>query len=313
MSKILAVFGATGQQGSSIVNYVLNDPEFSQQFKIRAITRDTTSEKAKELSKKVEVVQGDVLDKSSLGPALTGVHTVYAMSTPSFGPDGPDVEFNSGKAIADAAVEKGVEYFVWSTLPAVSKISGGKYTKVGPFEAKARVEEYIRSLSIKSSFISLGYFMENLAGQPYLAPRPAPDGTWTLERPNSPNTQLTMLDAIGDTGKFFGAILAEPDKYEGKTFCAAQGLYTLEEVAAHLSKSTGKTVVYKQVPMEDFLKALPFDGPLADVFAEAFKYGEEFGYFGPGTKELVEWAVENARGRLSSLEEFLEAHPLQLA
>lgn len=155
--------------------------------------------------------------------------------------------------------------------------------------------------------------MENFQGQPFLAPREAPDGTWVLARPNSPKTQLPMVDAIGDTGKFLGAILAEPDKYEGKTFCAAQGLYTLEEVAAHLSKSTGKTVVYKQISLGDFLKTLPFDGAFADVFAEAFKYGEEFGYYGPGTKELVAWAAENARGKLSSLEEFLEAHPFRLA
>ncbi|KAI9874641.1 MAG: hypothetical protein M1823_007641, partial [Watsoniomyces obsoletus] len=59
MSKILAVFGSTGQQGSSVVNYVLDDPELSQKFKIRAITRDVTTEKAKQLMEKVEVVQGD--------------------------------------------------------------------------------------------------------------------------------------------------------------------------------------------------------------------------------------------------------------
>ena len=61
MSKILAVFGATGQQGSSVINYVLQDPELSQEYKIRAITRDVNSEKAKQLKEKVEVVYGDML------------------------------------------------------------------------------------------------------------------------------------------------------------------------------------------------------------------------------------------------------------
>lgn len=83
MSNILAVFGATGQQGSSVVNNVLADTELSQKFKIRAITRDNTSEKAKQLQLKgVEVAQGDATDRASIETALTGVHTVFIMTAP---------------------------------------------------------------------------------------------------------------------------------------------------------------------------------------------------------------------------------------
>jgi uncharacterized protein YbjT (DUF2867 family) len=310
MSKILAVFGATGQQGGSVINYVLNDPELSQKYKIRAITRDVNSEKAKQLKERVEVVQGNVLNRASLETALTGVHTVFAMTTPSFGPDGSEVEYNSGKTIADVAVEKGAEYIIFSTLPPVKEISGGKYTKVTPFDAKAKAEQYIRGLHIKSAFYSPGSFMENFKSQTFLPPRQAPDGTWVMARHTSPKTQLPLIDAVGDTGKFVGAILAEPDKYEGKTFCAATALYSLEEVAAIMSKATGKTVVYKQIPLEDFKKSLSFG---VDIFVEGFRFQEEFGYFGPDSKKLVAWAAENARGRLSTFEEYLEAHPLQLA
>ena len=310
MSKILAVFGATGQQGGSIINYVLNDPELSQKYKIRAITRDANSEKAKQLKEKVEVVQGDVRNRASLETALTGAHTVFAMTTPSFGPDGLEVEYNNGKTIADVAVEKGAEYIIFSTLPPVKEISGGKYTKVTPFDAKAKAEQHIRGLHIKSAFYSPGYFMENFQSQTFLAPRQAPDGTWVMVRHISPKTQLPFIDAVGDTGQFVGAILAEPDKYEGKTFCAATALYSWEEIAAIMSKATGKTVVYKQIPLEEFKKSLPFE---ADMFVEGFSYQEEFGYFGPDSKKLVAWAAENARGRLSTLKEYLETHPLQLA
>jgi hypothetical protein len=37
---------------------------------------------------------------------------------------------------------------------------------------------------------------------------------------------------------------------------------------------------------------------------------KEFGHFGPDAKELIARAVKNARGRISNLEEYLEAHPL---
>ena len=52
MSKLLVVFGATGQQGVSVVNYVLKDPTLSKQFKIRAITRHVSSLPPKHYSNK---------------------------------------------------------------------------------------------------------------------------------------------------------------------------------------------------------------------------------------------------------------------
>jgi len=312
MSKILAVFGATGQQGSSVVDYVLNDAELSQMFKIRAITRDVNSDKAKQLKEKVEVVQGDFLDRNSLEKALHDVHTVFAMTTP-FGPGGFANEYENGKTIADVAVSQGASYIIFSTLPPVNEISGGKYTHVTPFDAKAKIEQYIRSLNIKSAFYSPGSFMENFQVQAFLAPREGPDGTWVMARHTSPQTQMPLIDAVGDTGKFVGAILAEPDKYQGKTFCAAQALYSMKEVVTIMSRATGKTVVYKQVPLEEFRESLSFLGPLCDIFVEAFSYGEEYGYYGPETEKLIYWAAENARGKLANLEEFFERHPLQLA
>ena len=310
MSKTLAVFGATGQQGSSIINYVLADAELSQQYKIRAITRDVNSSKAKDLKEKVEVVQGDALDRTSLEAALTGVHTLFAMTTPSLGPDAVEIEYNSAKTIADVAVEKGAEYIIFSTLPSVTEISGGKYTKVTPFDAKARAEQYIRGLPIKSAFYCPGSFMENFQSQAFLAPRQEADGTWVMGRHTSPKTQFPLIDAVGDTGKFVGAILAQPDKYEGKTFSAATALYTWEDIIAAMSKSSGKKIVYKRISAEEFKAGIPF---MPEVFTEAFSYGEEFGYFGPDSEKLVAWAFENARGRLSTLEEFFIRHPLQLS
>ncbi|KAF2120668.1 hypothetical protein BDV96DRAFT_609818 [Lophiotrema nucula] len=311
MSKILAIFGATGHQGSSIINFVLNDAELSQEYKIRAITRDVNTDKAKQLAGKVELVQGDFHSPSSIETALTGAHTVFAMTFPSFEADKDfDIQYNSAKAIADVAVSKGASYIIFSTLPAVSRISGGKYTKVTPFDAKAKAEQYIRGLPIKSAFVSLGSFMENFQEQFFVAPQPAADGIWILTRNHSLKTQLPLIDAVGDTGKFVGAILAEPEKYSGKTFCAAVKLYTFEEIVDLLSKSSGKTIKFKQIPDEEFKASLPLMG---DVFVEGYRYGEEFGYFGPGTEELVAWAAEHARGKLTTFEEYLEEHPFQLS
>lgn len=57
MSKILTVFGATGNQGGSVIKAVLADPVLSKEFKIRGITRDASKPSAKALAAKgVEVV-----------------------------------------------------------------------------------------------------------------------------------------------------------------------------------------------------------------------------------------------------------------
>jgi uncharacterized protein YbjT (DUF2867 family) len=314
MAKILAIFGATGQQGSSIVTHVLNDPQLSKEYKIRAITRDTTTSKSLQLAQKVEVVQGDVLDRASLEKALEGVHTVFAMTTPTFGPSAFETEYESGKRIADVAVAKGVEYLIFSTLPAVKSISGGKYTKITPFDSKAAVEAHIRTLPIKSSFYSPSSFMENFQAQGFLAPQLVEDGSYVMSRNVPASANMPLIDAVGDTGKFIGAILADPEKYEGKSFCGASGFYTNQELVDIMSKATGKKVVYKEVSTEEFKKSLEFlPANLLDIFTEAFLFGGEFGYWGAGSEEAMKWSIENARGKLSTLEEYLERHPLVLA
>jgi len=178
-----------------------------------------------------------VLDPESLGMAFEGAHTTYIMKTPDFGPDAVEFEFNRGKAIVDLAVQKGLEYIIFSTLPSVSEFSGRKYTKVTAFDAKARIEYYTRSLPVKSAFYAPGFFMENIADQPFLNPQKTDDETWIMARSSSPTTPTPYIYSGGDAGKFVGAILANPEKYEGKTFCAAQAFYTMQEVAAILSKT----------------------------------------------------------------------------
>lgn len=152
--------------------------------------------------------------------------------------------------------------------------------------------------------------MENFHTPTFLPPRRSDNDTWVISSHGSSQVRLALVDATNDTGKFIGAILAEPDKYEGKTLLAATVIHSLEEIAAIMSNATGKNVIYRQIPLEEFQKALP---PFAvNLYSEGFSFLEEFEYFGPGTDELAAWSVENARGKFSTFKEYLEAHPLQL-
>jgi len=57
MAKLLTVFGATGQQGGSVIRTVLQAETLSREFKIRGISRDTSKPAAQALLKQgVELV-----------------------------------------------------------------------------------------------------------------------------------------------------------------------------------------------------------------------------------------------------------------
>jgi len=70
-------------------------------------------------------------------------------------------EIAQGKAIADASVAASVTLLIWSSLPNISRISGGALTEAVHFDSKAEVEEYIRGLPILSTFFMAGWFMQN--------------------------------------------------------------------------------------------------------------------------------------------------------
>lgn len=57
MAKLITVFGATGQQGGSVIRAILQDDTLSKEFKVRGITRDISKPAAQALLKQgVELV-----------------------------------------------------------------------------------------------------------------------------------------------------------------------------------------------------------------------------------------------------------------
>jgi uncharacterized protein YbjT (DUF2867 family) len=67
MTKLIVITGATGSQGGGVANILLNTPG----WKVRAITRNPNSDKAKSLvSRGAEVVQADFNNAESLKKAF---------------------------------------------------------------------------------------------------------------------------------------------------------------------------------------------------------------------------------------------------
>jgi uncharacterized protein YbjT (DUF2867 family) len=199
MSKILTVFGATGNQGGSVIKAVLADPVLSKEYKIRAITRDASKPAAQALAAKgVEVVSADMSSKASVAPAVQGAHTVYLV-TNFWESMSANKEIAQGKAVTDASKAAGVQRIIFSSLINVTEASGGKLSHVSHFDGKANIEKYIRDSGVPAAFVLPGFFMSNLIN--FI--KKNEDGSYTYALPVSGDkARVPIFDAAGDTGQY---------------------------------------------------------------------------------------------------------------
>lgn len=176
------------------------------------------------------------------------------------------------------------------------------------FDCKYEIEQYIRTLPIKSTFFSPGSFLQNF--HTWLKPKPAGDGTYVLYGPFQSSTELPLIDTAGDTGKWVASAVEHPEKYNYQVFSAFTRIYTPDEIVKTISMVSGKTVKFQPISIDTYKSYLP---PLAqEPLAAMNEFIVEFGYYGPDTNNLVEHSAKQARGRLTTLEEYLKRDPIQL-
>lgn len=182
MTKLICVVGVTGNQGGSVAQRFIKDPN----YRVRGITRKPESAAAQKLAAQgVEIVKADLDDPSSLVSAFTGANLIFSITNywePFFRPDcrqkaaeagiscrkyAYDVEAQQGRNIADSAAstvdtldENG---FIASTLSHARKCSKGAYKELYHFDGKADVfPDYVKEkhpkLAAKMSCLQTGYF-----------------------------------------------------------------------------------------------------------------------------------------------------------
>lgn len=287
-NKIIAVVGATGQQGKAVVNALIKDGS----FKVRAITRNPN----KYQDKVDEVVKADLTDLESLTNAFKGAHGVFVVTNFWEGAD----EIAQGKVAIQAAKDAGVNHFIWSTLPDVENISKGQFD-VPHFTGKAKVDELVENAGFENyTFVQPPFYFQNFIGM--MGPQPKEDGSkgWTL--PIDPNKKVIHMADINDLGKVVAGAFLAPEKVgKGSYLSLATDLYSFNDVLAAY-KSNGKEYSFTQVPGEVFSTFFQGAGEIAQMLA----YFEAYTYMGPGAEPQIELAKEMATGEFIALDEWIK-------
>ncbi|MBW8057534.1 MAG: NmrA/HSCARG family protein [candidate division NC10 bacterium] len=275
--KIIAVVGATGAQGGGLVRAIVSDA--SSGFAARAITRDVTSDTAKELAKLgAEVVATDVFDLESLKKAFQGAYGAFCV-TFFWAHFSPEKEFAQAKAMATAAKHTGLKHVIWSTLEDTRKwvpLSDsrmptlmGKY-KVPHLDAKGEADQVFTELGVPTTFLLTSFYWENLI---YfgMGPKKGPDGKLAITYPMG-DKKLPGI-AAEDIGKCALGIFKKGREFIGKTVGVAGEHLTGAQMAAALTKAMNQEVRYNDVPPEVYRS---FGFPGAEDLGNMFQFNRDF-------------------------------------
>jgi uncharacterized protein YbjT (DUF2867 family) len=153
IDKIIAVSGATGNQGGAVARHLI-----AAGWQVRAMTRNPASAAARALaSLGAEIVAADLNHPVTINAALHGAYGVFSVQNYYEKGVGYDGEIRQGRTLAEAAKAAGIRHFIQSTMA-----KGRDAERVEHFRSKIMIERLIGDLGLPASFIGTVWFMENL-------------------------------------------------------------------------------------------------------------------------------------------------------
>jgi uncharacterized protein YbjT (DUF2867 family) len=275
--KIVAVVGATGAQGGGLVRAILDDQ--SEDFVVRAVTRDLESPKAQDLARSgAEVVQADLDDFDSVKKAFDGAYAVFCV-TFFWAHFSPAKELAQAGTMARAAKESGVHHAIWSTLEDTrhsiplsdSRMPTlmGRY-KVPHFDAKGEANKFFVDQGVPTTFLLTSFYWDNLIHFG-LEPKKGPDGRLALTFPMGAK-KLPGI-AAEDIGRCAYGIFKRGREFTGKTVGISGEHLTGAEMASALSDALKREVRYNSVSPEEYRR---LKVPGAEELANMFQFKRDF-------------------------------------
>ena len=294
--KIIAVVGATGAQGGGLARAILDDEAGG--FAVRALTRDPSSDKARELADRgAEVVAADVDDGSTLEEAFQGVYGAFCV-TFFWAHFSPEREVAEARAMAAAARSTGVEHVIWSTLEDTRRwvpleddrmpTLMGDY-KVPHFDGKGEADHHFRDAGVPTTFLLTSFFWDNLIHFG-MGPQRDDDGGLSMSFPMG-DSKLPGI-ASEDIGRCAYGIFKRGGELVGETVGIAGEHLTGRQMAAALTLALGQEVRYKDVSPAVY-RGLGFPG--AEDLGTMFQFKRDFEEYFCGARDLARSRALNPR------------------
>jgi NAD(P)H dehydrogenase (quinone) len=252
----IAVTGATGQLGRLVIEKLKNQVS---PYDIFALAR--APESAGDLG--VRVRQVDYDRPATLGPALTGIDTLLLISGPV-----PGVRVAQHRNVIGAAKVAGVKRVAYTSA---------LHADTSPLDVAVdhrATEAELKASGLAYTLLRHGWYTENYN--------------------NSIAGALNGGALLGSAGDGRIASAARPDfaegaarvllgrKHEGRTYeLAGDEAWTMSELAAEISRQTGRTIPYRDLPPDEYAAVLTRDG-IPEPLAQA----------------IVGWDVAAAQGAL---------------
>lgn len=227
----IAITGATGQLGQLVVNKL---KEKGYNDNIVAIAR--SAQKATNLG--VEVREADYDKPETLNNALSGIETLLLISGSEVGKR--TVQHHN---LIEAAKQNGVKWIIYTS------ILHADTSTISLAEEHRATETGIKNSGIPFTLLRNGWYSENYNGS---IPGAIAGGAFI----GSAGEGKISSAARADYAEAAVAVLTG-EGHRGKTYeLAGDEAWTLSDLAAEVSRQTGKNISYKNLSQSDYASAL---------------------------------------------------------
>ncbi|WP_312458163.1 SDR family oxidoreductase [Pseudescherichia sp.] len=241
---MIAITGATGHLGQLTLTELLKTVPASQ---LVAVVRNPA--KAEALAQQgITVRQAEYGDQAALTAALEGVEKLLLISSSEVGQ-----RASQHRNVIDAAKAAGVKFIAYTSLLHADRSPLGLHVE------HVDTEQYLAAAGIPYALLRNGWYSEN-----YLASAPAAlaHGVFIGSAGEGKIASATRADYAAAAAKVISS-----EGHAGKVYeLAGDEAWTLSELAAELSKQSGKPVEYQNLSAADFAEALKGAG-LPEAFA----------------------------------------------
>nr|XP_022288125.1 nmrA-like family domain-containing protein 1 isoform X10 [Crassostrea virginica] len=222
--RTVVIFGSTGLLGGAIARRLLQEPFL---YKVRCVTRRSSSEKARQLAEHgAVIVNADLGETKSLEKALEGADIMF-LTTHYWDERNKEKEVIKGLNAIDAAIQCGVKHIIFNGSENVKKIIGKECNHL---DSKSAIEEYIREVvqlvGINFTILRLPFWLENFYS--VFKPHKLKHAVYAVALPLE-GCELDMM-SVEDVGEVIASILRRPRQYYGKTLNLSAEALSMENI-----------------------------------------------------------------------------------